>query len=166
MTFFEHAMVGVNGAMAAGLLRRRGWPIVAMAGFAALLPDWDGLTILFGASCYAAGHRVWGHNLLAAGGLAILVCGLAHRFEWPQRIQRWLGGRWQAFALPDDRETAARPGDWMLWPLVGVLAAYSHLLADVFSPPGATGKFGKSPCSGPFPIVLLPILSSIGATSA
>jgi membrane-bound metal-dependent hydrolase YbcI (DUF457 family) len=150
MTFFEHAMVGVNAAMAVGLLRRRGWPIVAMAGFAALLPDWDGLTILFGANSYADGHRVWGHNLLVAGGLAILVCGSAHCFEGPQRIQRWLGGRWQAFALPEDRETSAHPGDWLLWPLVGVLAAYSHLLADVFFSAGRDGQIWKVPLLWPF----------------
>jgi hypothetical protein len=50
MTFFEHAMVGINGAMAADLHRRHGWPLVALAGFSAILPDWDGLTIFLGAS--------------------------------------------------------------------------------------------------------------------
>jgi hypothetical protein len=48
MTVYEHAMLGINGALAAGLAPRYGWPIVAMAGAAAVLPDLDGLTILFG----------------------------------------------------------------------------------------------------------------------
>ena len=81
MTSFEHAMVGITGAVAANLHRRHGWPIVALAGFAAMLPDWDGLTILCGIHCYAAAHRVWGHNLLVAGlvGARGLRLGLAPR---------------------------------------------------------------------------------------
>lgn len=31
--------------------------------FSAVVPDFDGLTVLFGLHCYAGGHRVWGHNL-------------------------------------------------------------------------------------------------------
>ena len=44
MTIYEHAMVGINGALALGLARRHGRQIVAWAG-AALLPDFGGLTI-------------------------------------------------------------------------------------------------------------------------
>jgi hypothetical protein len=67
MTVYEHALVGIDGALALGLQRPHGWQIVALAGFATLLPDFDGLTILFGIQCYADGHRLWGHNLLVAG---------------------------------------------------------------------------------------------------
>jgi len=135
MTIFEHAMVGIDGALAAGLLRRHGWPIIAMAGFMAMLPDWDGLTILLGPSCYAEGHRVWGHNLLVAGLLAMLVSGLAYRFDGPIRIQQWIGRHWRVLELRGDVTCVSRcTSGWGLWLAVGVLAAYSHLLADmVFS---------------------------------
>jgi hypothetical protein len=51
MTFYEHAMIGIDGALAVGLNRCYGWRIVALAGFAAVLPDWDGLTLMLGANC-------------------------------------------------------------------------------------------------------------------
>lgn len=50
MTVYEHAMIGINGALAMGLQRRHGWQIIALAGFAAVLPDLDGLTLLLGPS--------------------------------------------------------------------------------------------------------------------
>ena len=43
-------MLGASLALAARLQSRHGWRIVAMAAVAAVLPDWDGLTILFGAA--------------------------------------------------------------------------------------------------------------------
>ena len=45
MTSYEHAMLGIDGALALGLHRRYGWQIVAAAGCVAVLPDWDGLSI-------------------------------------------------------------------------------------------------------------------------
>ena len=151
MTFFEHAMVGIDGALAAGLHRRHGWPIVAMAGFTAMLPDWDGLTILFGSSCYAQGHRVWGHNLLVAGLLAMLVSGLAYRFDGPRRIQQWIGRHWQGLALGGDIACGSRSaGGWCLWLTVGVLAAYSHLLADMVFSAGRNMPVWGVPLGWPF----------------
>jgi hypothetical protein len=69
MTFFEHGMVGINGALAAGLDRRYGWPIVAMAGVSAMLPDWDGLTILLGARVlhHLKADRISGTGVLVVG---------------------------------------------------------------------------------------------------
>ena len=63
MTVFEHAMLGVTGTLAVGLHRRYGWKIVAAAGAVAVLPDWDGLSILFGAAAYGKVHRAWGRLL-------------------------------------------------------------------------------------------------------
>jgi len=128
MTTFEHAMVGIDGALAAGLHRRQGWPVVALAGAMAVLPDWDALTILLGPAWYAEGHRVWGHNLLVAGLLAAIVSGLAYRFSLPVRAQRWMAARWPIFAVRE--HAAACSGGLALWLVVGTLAAYSHLLAD------------------------------------
>jgi membrane-bound metal-dependent hydrolase YbcI (DUF457 family) len=136
MTFFEHALVGVDGAVAAGLHRRFGWPIVALSASMAVLPDWDGLTILLGARCFADAHRVWGHNLPVAGLLAAVLSGLAWRFDLLPKVQQWLMRRHpltmtvQSPAYPPKRSA----GQAFSWMAVGVIAAYSHLLADlVFS---------------------------------
>ncbi len=93
MTIYEHAMVGINGMLALGLRRRHGWQIVALAGFAAVLPDFDGLTILLGPQCYAEGHRLWAHNLLVAGLAAAVVSAAAYYTDALTRIQRWLARR-------------------------------------------------------------------------
>ncbi len=133
MTTYEHAMVGINSAIAAGLHRRHGWQIVALAGFAALLPDWDALTILLGANCFAAGHRLWGHNLLVAGLVAAVVSALAYQVDAPTRVQQWLARRWTMFSIRGPMPDIPRGGrELALWMVVGVLAAYSHLLMDIF----------------------------------
>lgn len=133
MTTYEHAMVGICGALAAGLHRRHGWQIVAWAGVAAVLPDWDGLTILLGSHCFAEGHRLWGHNLLVAGLVAAVFSAVAYQTDVASRSRKWLAKRWKFLA---DREgTAETPkrgvAECCLWICVGVAAAYSHLAADL-----------------------------------
>jgi membrane-bound metal-dependent hydrolase YbcI (DUF457 family) len=134
LTIYEHVMVGMNLALGAGLQQRYGWRIAAAAGLAAALPDWDGLSILFGPEAYAQGHRVWGHNLLVASLLAAFVGGAAYglnRAGW----LTWIGAR----LLPGRAAHAARvgipsplPGPLVLWISTGVIAGLSHLLADFF----------------------------------
>jgi membrane-bound metal-dependent hydrolase YbcI (DUF457 family) len=133
MTIYEHAMIGVNGALALGLQRRHGWQIVAWAGVAATLPDLDGLAILFGLQCYAEGHRLWGHNLLVAGLVAAIASAAAYLTDAPTQSRQWLAKRFQAFAIQShSTESPKRNGRELgLWLVVGVLAAYSHLLMDV-----------------------------------
>jgi membrane-bound metal-dependent hydrolase YbcI (DUF457 family) len=133
MTIYEHAMVGINGALAAGLQRRHGWQIVALAGVAAMLPDGDGLTILLGFQYYAEGHRLWAHNLLVTGLLAAIVSAAVYRWDAFTRIQRWLASRWKMFAIrgaPTERPPRGA-SELCLWVAVGVLAAYSHLAMDI-----------------------------------
>jgi hypothetical protein len=134
LTVYEHVMVGMNLALGAGLHRRYGWRLAAVAGFAAALPDWDGLSILFGAVAYAQAHRVWGHNLLVASLTSGLAGGLAY---WLNRAGGldWIGKR----VLPGRAASAARsgalppaPGTLALWVGTGVVAGLSHLLADFF----------------------------------
>jgi membrane-bound metal-dependent hydrolase YbcI (DUF457 family) len=150
MTIYEHAMVGINGALALGLARRHGWQIVALAGLATVLPDLDGLAIILGPQCYAEGHRLWGHNLLVVGLAAALMSAAVFYTDAPTRIQRWLAkrgwgvrnSRWgggctatpetdedsgAAVQLPSQRSYS----EVALWIVVGVVAAYSHLLMDV-----------------------------------
>ena len=93
MTVYEHAMLAVDGALALGLHRRHGWRIVALAGLAAVLPDFDGLTILLGPRLYAEGHRLWGHNLLVAGLVAAVVSIVVYQTDVLTKIQKWLARR-------------------------------------------------------------------------
>src|SRR5687767_6335540 len=82
-------MVGATFALAAGLHRRYGWRVALMAGAAAALPDWDGLTLLLGPVAYAQGHRVWGHNVLVAGLLGGVWGGAAYLLNRTARVRRW-----------------------------------------------------------------------------
>ena len=150
MTIYEHAMVGINGALALGLQRRHGWQIVALAGFAAVLPDFDGLTILLGPQCYAAAHRLWAHNLLVAGSAAAIVSAVAYYSGVLTHIRLWLTKRLnlpEATSQPRPQRSVAALG---LWIVVGVIAAYSHLLMDVAFSAGRDLPIWGDPLSWPF----------------
>lgn len=151
MTSYEHAMIGIDGALAAGLHRRYGWRIVAFAGLAAVLPDWDGLTLLLGAQCYALGHRVWGHNLMVAGLLGVVVAAVVWRLDLLGRAQKMLAARWAMFQV----DTAASPTrspieEVLVWIAVGLVAAYSHLAADCLYSAGAGLSAWELPLLWPF----------------
>jgi membrane-bound metal-dependent hydrolase YbcI (DUF457 family) len=84
MTTPEHTLVGIHLALAAGF--HRYWPAVALAGIASNMPDWDGLPMLVDMQRFEAGHRVWGHNLLAIV-LSSLVLGWSEaRYHWIERV--------------------------------------------------------------------------------
>jgi membrane-bound metal-dependent hydrolase YbcI (DUF457 family) len=151
MTFFEHAMIGIDGALALGLQRRHGWQIVALAGIAAVAPDLDGLTILFGCECYAEGHRVWGHNLLVAGVAAAVLAAAIYCSGMLARLRPWLAGHVAAFSVPDGAETPRRSrAELSLWLTVAVVAAYSHLLMDVLFSIGKDQPIWGVPLFWPF----------------
>ncbi len=163
MTIYEHAMVGINGGLALGLGRRYGWQIVAWAGVAAVLPDLDGLTILFGPQCYAEGHRLWGHNLLVAGVAAAVFSAAAYYSDVLTRLQKRLAKRpWGSAAQRCDRGCAANSGSPVqvpaecaatrlaLWIVVGIAAAYSHLLMDVLFSAGRDLPIWGVPLFWPF----------------
>lgn len=137
MTSYEHLMLGVTGSLAAGLHRRYGWPIVAMAGIAALVPDWDGLSLVFGAAAFDLGHRTWGHSLWAAALVGAVVAACEYRFGGLERAGRWLLKKFplhRGQAEPAEEPQPVSRGSLGVWLLVGVLAAWSHLAADlVFS---------------------------------
>jgi hypothetical protein len=133
VTIFEHTMVGVSLALAAGAHRRHGWGVVAMAGLAGGLCDWDGLSLLFGAGAYARVHRVWAHNLLVAVVLGVLAGALGYRFRVSSQGRRF------AVALTARFVPGATPGPFPgysaqalgVWVMLGVLASLSHLPADL-----------------------------------
>jgi hypothetical protein len=96
VTVFEHAMVGVTGTVAAGQHRRFGWPVVAAAALVAVLPDWDGVSILFGGAAFDKAHRVWGHNLLVAGISGAAVMAIARLYFPFEMLSRSLSkNRWR-----------------------------------------------------------------------
>lgn len=116
-------MLGATIALAAGVRRRQGWGIVAMAAVAAAGPDWDRLPHAAAPEGYASVHRVWGHNLLVAPLLSGLVGALAY-LCWVS-VRRRPGeeaGRARAFSF----QALA------VWVTVGTLMSLTHLLTDVF----------------------------------
>jgi len=149
MTIYEHAMIGINGALALGLDRRHGWQIVALAGLAAVLPDLDGLTIVLGPSLYADGHRLWGHNLLVAGFIAAVFSAIAYQTDALTKSQNWLAKRWKGLPMTDKCQPY-RLSELLLWIVVGVLAAYSHLLMDIFYSGGKNLRTWGVPLFWPF----------------
>lgn len=136
MTTYEHAMLGITGVLAAGLNRRYGWRMVAIAAAAAVSPDWDGLTLVAGPAAFAASHRLWGHNVWACVLTGILIGCLDYRFDAVTRCGRFFA-RMLNVTMPGEppriRE-AWSLGGLAVWVGVAVLAALSHLAADlVFS---------------------------------
>ncbi|MDO5576253.1 MAG: metal-dependent hydrolase [Fibrobacter sp.] len=90
MTTLEHAMVGAYGVLATGLYRPFGWQLAAMAGIAAVLPDWDGLTIFGGMSLFDAAHRCWGHGIVSCLLVATFFAVLDCRFDLVTRTAKCL----------------------------------------------------------------------------
>ena len=131
MTTFEHAMLGINGALAAGLHRRYEWRVAALAGLAAITPDWDGLTILGGVQLFDHAHRAWGHSFLSCVILACVVAGLDFRFDlvgYGERLLCWV-------LRTPSKATLTRPNRnykrLIVWILVAIVATMSHLAADL-----------------------------------
>jgi membrane-bound metal-dependent hydrolase YbcI (DUF457 family) len=152
MTIYEHAMLSINGALALGLQKRYDWQIVALAGVLAVVPDWDGVSILFNVQSYAQGHRIWGHNFFVAGLMAVVVSVFCYRFDLFARIHRWLAVHWSAFTVNNDRMDARESdrGPLVVWVIVGMAAAYSHLLADMLFSVGKNLPVWGVPLFWPF----------------
>ena len=137
MTTYEHAMLGLTLAVAAGTQRRYGWALPATAAVAATVPDWDAVSLLLGPAAYATGHRTWGHNLFAAGLLGGVVGAVGYLCylsagvrERALALLRRLGEEAPAAGVPP-RFTGH---GLALWVVVGVLAGLSHLPADILYP--------------------------------
>lgn len=128
MTPFEHAMVGINLTLVCVAQKRHGWGLAIATGAAAALPDWDGLSILFGARAYSTVHRVWGHNLLVAGLVGAATGAVGYLCQRSLPIRRAL-------------KVESTPGPYsseaiLTWVLLGTVAGVSHVPLDViFSGP-------------------------------
>ena len=133
MTTLEHAMVGANLVLASGLNRRFGWQLVAVAGVCAVLPDWDALTILWSVPLFDVAHRAWGHALLLCFTITAMFALLDYRFDLMTRLAQCFS-RWIKTGIPPEqlerRQKFSIRGA-VVWVLVGIVAACSHLLADM-----------------------------------
>jgi membrane-bound metal-dependent hydrolase YbcI (DUF457 family) len=128
MTTFEHALLGINGAIAVGLHRRpHGWKWVASSGVAAIAPDWDGLPMLINMSRFETGHRVWGHNIFTCALMAMLLTVLFVKLDLWERIVAFHASL-QKHASPLKNQTKST---WFAWWLVMFVAALSQIPADI-----------------------------------
>ena len=133
MTTLEHAMLASYGVLASGLNRSRGWQLVAVAGVAAILPDWDGLTLLWSVSLFDEAHRCWGHGLLSCLTVAVILAILDCRFDLMTRLTRLFFRVTRVQAPPAVLVKRLKPGimDYTVWNLVVFAAMLSHLFADM-----------------------------------
>jgi membrane-bound metal-dependent hydrolase YbcI (DUF457 family) len=133
MTTFEHGMVGATCAMAVGLHERHGWKVAALSALASIAVDWDGLTILYSNAAFAAGHRVWGHNLLAVVVSGLLVGIFDYKFDLVTRFARLFVKLSRAQLALEDLECRAAFSRSQLWIWIGVsvVAGLLHLPSDL-----------------------------------
>ncbi len=140
MTTIEHALLGANLVLAAGLEKKFGWQVVGLVALCANVPDWDGLTFFWSTSLFDTAHRAWGHNLLACSLLAAVLAVIDWRFDFITRAARFLV-RWTKFVIPNEKvmieprvAAKTRAGFLAVWIGVALVAAWSHIAADlVFS---------------------------------
>jgi membrane-bound metal-dependent hydrolase YbcI (DUF457 family) len=145
MTTIEHALLGANLVLATGLEKKFGWQLVALSAVCAVVPDWDGLTILWSVSLFDVAHRAWGHNLLVCSLVALFIAAVDYRHDVVTRTARRLV-QWMKFAVPEDRLAIRVIFSWsglMLWFFVALIATWSHLVGDlVFSGTATLSDWG------------------------
>ena len=106
-----------------------------------------------GGSCYAEGHRVWGHNLLVAAAAAVFLATLLYRFDLLGWVRCWLSRRWSAIPAENQTGPPVRScGRWALWTAVAVVANYSHLVADIAYSTGRNLSAWGVPLYWPFSV--------------
>ena len=148
MTTFEHAMLGVNGALAFGLHRKYGWRVVALAGMAAVAPDWYGIPMLFDMQRFESGHRVWGHNLLSCTLMGILLAATDLRLN----VAGWIVRQFAKLAPSNQKPSNEKPPEdsaaadganedqiiefrlptpTFIWISVAIFGALSQIPADI-----------------------------------
>jgi membrane-bound metal-dependent hydrolase YbcI (DUF457 family) len=132
-------MLGVTGCAAFGLERKYGWQILAMAAVAAVSPDWDGLTLLFGPQLFDTAHRVWGHNVVVCAIVGALIAAVDYRYDVSTRFGRWFVTTLRVQPPPEFQvRSQFTVRDLCVWVAVGVVAAGSHLIADMVVSGSAT----------------------------
>lgn len=133
MTALEHALVGGFLITALGGTKRYGWQLAAAGGVAAVLPDWDGLTLAGGIALFDQAHRVWGHGLLPCLAAAVVWAALDFRFDLVTRMTARLLRITRveippSLTAPRSARGKAACGVWML---ACMAAALTHPLSDM-----------------------------------
>jgi membrane-bound metal-dependent hydrolase YbcI (DUF457 family) len=137
MVYIEHAMLGLTLAVAAGTQRRHGPALPATAALAAMLPDWDAVSLLYGKETYVAVHRTWGHNLLLGCGGGAIVGALGYLCRLSTGIRRRTLALWERLgekSLTHEPRPVFSPTALLVWMFVGTLAGLSHLATDMLYP--------------------------------
>ena len=133
MTTIEHALLGGYLVLASGANRRFGWPLVAMAGVAAVVPDWDGLTLIYSVALCDVAHRCWGHALVTCLPIVVLIAMIDYRFDIVTRLAR-LGVSWLRIAVDEEklvpRSKFSTKGH-LAWSLAAIVASISHVCTDM-----------------------------------
>jgi len=133
MTSIEHALLGAYLVLASGANRRCGWQLVAAAGAAAVVPDWDALPLLFSVALFDAAHRCWGHALVVCLPVAVLLAMLDYRFDCVTRLTRSCV---HLLRVAVDESRLAVRSTWTVkdcfaWSLAAVVATLSHVFTDM-----------------------------------
>jgi hypothetical protein len=133
MTTPEHTLVGIHLALACGLHRSFGWKVVALAGVASNVPDWDGLPMLFDMGRFEAGHRVWGHNVASIVLAALLLGGTQWAFDWIGTIGDWVSARFHKTIPPRPAGESRFSGAMLAvaFTCVALVAQLVHLPCDM-----------------------------------
>ena len=133
MTTIEHALLGSYLVLASGANRQFGWQLVAVAGVAAVVPDWDGLTMLYSASLCDVAHRCWGHALAVCLPIAFLMAIFDYRYDFVTRLTRFCVRRFRV-AVDESklisRSTFHTKG-YLAWSLATSVATLSHVCTDM-----------------------------------
>ncbi len=132
MTTFEHALLGVNGLLATGLQHRHGWTLVALAGVAAIAPDWDGIPMLWNMARFEHGHRVWGHSILSCVLLGVTLGSLDYHFDLVGNTGRFISrfGPLRELSKAAKTRRERSPHVWFAWVVVAIVSALSQIPAD------------------------------------
>ncbi len=133
MTAPEHSMLAINLVIASGLNRQYGWRPAAAAGLAAILPDWDGIPILWSAAQFDHIHRCWGHSLLSCLLLAIPLAVLDCRFDLMSKLAVFFF-RTVHVTIPEavfQKRADPTVKDYFVWISVLSLAVLTHPFADM-----------------------------------
>ncbi|MEC8554929.1 MAG: metal-dependent hydrolase [Planctomycetota bacterium] len=128
MTTPEHALVGIHAAVATGLSYRYDWNLIALAGIASIIPDWDGIPMLFDMSRFESGHRVWGHNFISILLSSFLLAWSQSHYCWLEYI-----GKKIVRFLPSDANLAATNSNCStaILFLIAVIVQVIHLPCDM-----------------------------------
>jgi len=122
MTPIEHSIFAFNFSVWARGRQPAAFHVAVMA--AALAPDVDGLSVVFGTDAYVRYHRTFGHGALPAVVLGVAAAELVLTFM-PQRLRRLASG---------DPEAGRIGLSWQGLIFAGAIGGLSHLLADALYP--------------------------------